>query len=425
MAALIANLQQFEAQEQSFQLQLRAKYTLDALNQIARGLSGIPGRKNLIWFSGSFPINILPDGDLQNPFAVVASAEEEFRETTNMLTASQVAVYPIDARGLMVSPNLNASNSGSKYARNPTTLGKDQSKFFQQTADEHSTMLQMAEQTGGRAFINTNDLTHAVAKSIETGSNFYTLAYSPTDTNWNGSFRKIQVKLQEQGYTLAYRRGYYADNPNAHPKKGAVAATTPANAPPPFDPMRAAMIHGGPDPTQILIKARVLPAASAPEDATRHPQRTQPGPKDQRPLPPLRHRLRRRRPRRPLHQVPRRLLSGRPAISRLPLRPGWKPNQPRRRQDPRHPHRRRLHRPVTPRRPLAPGDQRPSQRQLLPPHRPPRPHRRPRRCRRSSHRLRQKSTLTRGSKEIAAAPAVTLQGSGELAPAPLQSYPYR
>ena len=114
-------------------------------------------------------------------------------------------------------------------------------------------MLQMAEQTGGRAFINTNDLTHAVAKSIETGSNFYTLAYSPTDTNWNGSFRKILVKLQEQGYTLAYRRGYYADNPNAHPKKGAVAATTPANAPPPFDPMRAAMIHGGPDPTQILI----------------------------------------------------------------------------------------------------------------------------------------------------------------------------
>ena len=266
MAELIANLQQFEAQEQSFQLQLRAKYTLDALNQIARGLIGIPGRKNLIWFSGSFPINILPDGDLQNPFAVVASSEAEFRETTNMLTASQVAVYPIDARGLMVSPSLNAANSGSKYAGNPTTFGKDQSKFFQQTADEHSTMLQMAEQTGGRAFINTNDLTQAVAKSIEAGSNFYTLAYSPTDTNWNGSFRKIQVKLEQQGYTLAYRRGYYADNPNTPPKKGAVTATTPANAPPPLDPMRAAMMHGGPDPTQILIKVRVLPATSAPED---------------------------------------------------------------------------------------------------------------------------------------------------------------
>src|SRR5580704_4099348 len=165
LADVIANLQQFEAQEQSFQLQLRARYTLDALNQIARSLPGIPGRKNLIWFSGSFPINILPDGDLQNPFAIVASAEEEFRETTNLLTASQVAVYPIDARGLMTSPNLSAANSGSKYVRDPTRFSKDEAKFFQQTADEHSTMLQMAEETGGRAFINTNDLSQAVAES--------------------------------------------------------------------------------------------------------------------------------------------------------------------------------------------------------------------------------------------------------------------
>jgi VWFA-related protein len=266
MADVLANLQQFEAEEQSFQLQLRARYTLDALNQIARGLTGIPGRKNLIWFSGSFPINILPDGDLQDPFAVVASAEDEFRETTNLLTASQVAVYPIDARGLMTSPTLNAANSGSKYVRDPTRFGKDQSKFFQQTADEHGTMLQMAEQTGGRAFINTNDLTQAVVKSIDAGSNYYTLYYSPTDTNWNGDFRKIQVKLQQQGLNLAYRRGYYADNPNAPLKKGAIPATAPANAPPPLDVMRTAMMRGGPDPTQILMKVRVLPASAAPED---------------------------------------------------------------------------------------------------------------------------------------------------------------
>jgi VWFA-related protein len=266
MADVIANLQQFEAEQQSFQLQLRARYTLDALNQIARYLTGIPGRKNLIWFSGSFPINILPDGDLQNPFAVVASAEEEFRETTNMLTASQVAVYPIDARGLITSPVMSASNSGSKYARDPTRFGKDQAKFFQQTGDEHSTMLLMAEQTGGRAFINTNDLAQAVAKSIDAGSNYYTLYYSPANTNWNGDFRKIQVKLQQQGLTLAYRRGYYADSPKAALKKGAIPATTTANAPPPFDVMHAAMMRGSPDPTQILIKVRVLPATSAHED---------------------------------------------------------------------------------------------------------------------------------------------------------------
>ena len=262
---VIANLQQFEAEQQSFQLQLRARYTLDAMNQLARYLSGIPGRKNLIWFSGSFPITILPDGDLQNPFAVVADAEDEFRETTNLLAASQVAVYPVDARGLMTSPTFSATSSNNKYARNPTAFAKDQTKFFQQTADEHSTMLQMAEQTGGHAFINTNGLSQAVASAVDSGSNFYTLTYSPTNTNWNGSFRKIQVRLQQQGLTLAYRRGYYADDPNAPPKhKEPVPATTTTVAP--INAMRTAMMRGGPDPTQILFKVLVRPATATTED---------------------------------------------------------------------------------------------------------------------------------------------------------------
>ncbi len=62
---ILANIQQFEAETQSYQLQLRQRYTLDAFNQLARYMSMLPGRKNLIWFSGSFPINILPDPDLQ------------------------------------------------------------------------------------------------------------------------------------------------------------------------------------------------------------------------------------------------------------------------------------------------------------------------------------------------------------------------
>ena len=409
MATLIANLRQFEAQEQSFQLQLRAKYTLDALNQLARDLSGIPGRKNLIWFSGSFPISILPDGDLQNPFAVVASAEEEFRETINMLARSQVAVYPIDARGLMVSPRPERLQLRQQICPQPYDLRQRPIKFFQQTADEHSTMRQMAERP---AAAPSSTPTTSPRPSPSPSKPAQTSTPSPTPPPIpiaNGSSARSRSSFRQQGYTLAYRRGYYADNPNApSQKRRRRRDNSSRNAPPPLDPMRAAMIHGGPDPTQILIKVASSPPPLPPDEdkpATR--QRTRPGPKDPRPLPPLRHRLRRRRPRRPLRQVPRRLNIRAPCELSSPLRPGWQPGQPRRRQDPRHPHRRRLHRPVTPRRPMAPGDQRPSQRQLLPPHRSPRPQRRPRRCRRSSHRLRQKSTLTRGSKVNAAAPAVT------------------
>ena len=54
-----------------------------------RYLVGLPGRKNLIWFSGSFPVNVMPNGgDAQDPFAAVGNAEAEFRETTNLLARS-------------------------------------------------------------------------------------------------------------------------------------------------------------------------------------------------------------------------------------------------------------------------------------------------------------------------------------------------
>jgi VWFA-related protein len=269
-ATIMANLQQFEAEQQSFQLRLRQIYTLNALNDLARYMSNLPGRKNLIWFSGSFPINILPDGDLQDPFAVVDSAEDEFRQTVDLLSRGQVAVYPVDARGLMVAPMYNASSSGSSFARNPRAFGNAEAKWTQKTAGEHDTMREMAQETGGTAFVNTNGLTEAVKTAIEAGSNYYTVAYSPTNEKWNGGFRRIQVKIDKPGVTLAYRRGYYADDPN-NPVQSAQAQSAQGQngqpAPPPYNAMRQAMMHGAPDPTQIVFVADVRPTTTDTEAA--------------------------------------------------------------------------------------------------------------------------------------------------------------
>ncbi len=263
-ASMIADFQQFEAEMQSFQLQLRARMTLDAFNQLGRYLSALPGRKNLIWFSGSFPINILPDGDLQNPFSVVASAADEFRETTELLSRSQVAVYPIDARGVITTPMLSAANSGNTYGANPSAFAKDNETFFQNTAGEHGTMDAMAEATGGRAFVNTNGLKEAVEKAIDAGSNYYTLTYTPTNQKWNGDYRKIHIDTARQGLTLAYRRGYFADDPNVPPKRGEPASATPGQAPA-YSAIRNAMMRGGPDPTEIIFAASVRPSVSGSE----------------------------------------------------------------------------------------------------------------------------------------------------------------
>jgi VWFA-related protein len=262
-AMLVADFQQFEAETQSFQLQVRARYTLDALKQLGRYLSTLPGRKNLIWFSGSFPIDILPDGDLENPFIVVASAEDEFRETTEILARSQVAVYPIDARGLMALPMLDASNSAGRYATTPSAFAKDSAKFLQQNAGEHGTMQAMAEATGGEAFVDTNGLKEAVEEAINAGSNYYTLSYTPTNQQWKGEYRKIQINAGRPGLTLVYRRGYYADDPNAPPRRG--EPPIPGNGHAPYDAMRAAMMRGGPDPTEITFAVTVRPSIAGTE----------------------------------------------------------------------------------------------------------------------------------------------------------------
>ena len=85
---------------------------------------------------------------------------------------------------------------------------------------EHATMQKMADATGGRAFVNTNGLTDAVANAIDEGSNFYTLAYTPANSTRDGGFRKIKVQLAREGLTLAYRQGYFADDPDKASKGG-------------------------------------------------------------------------------------------------------------------------------------------------------------------------------------------------------------
>ena len=263
-----AKQNEFEAVSAASQTTSRAKYTLDALNALARYLVGIPGRKNLIWFSGSFPIDILPDPSLNSeystnplaPFSIAGSSADEFRETTNMLARSRVAVYPVSAKGVAVLPTTNAAESNSLRVGRSDKQATADANSATQIFDENFTMRQMALQTGGRAFVNTNDLTDAISSSIEDGSSYYTIAYTPTNNNWNGTYRKIEVQLQTKGLDLSYRRGYYADDPDTAPQRAAAAAPAPHS-----NTLSVAMQRGSPTPTQIVFAAHVQPAIAATE----------------------------------------------------------------------------------------------------------------------------------------------------------------
>jgi hypothetical protein len=278
-ADMVANVRDFEALQQNLQKQSRIKDTLDAFNQLGRYLANIPGRKNVIWFSASFPIDILPDmdGTHENPFEFAASFEDEFRQTTDLLGRSQVAVYPVDARGVTYAPMLSATTTRNYVgARGSQRMAQDQQKFFVDTTNEHSTMTSMAEATGGHAFYNTNDLAHATAQAIEQGSNFYTLAYAPSDPTPDERLRRIKVQTTQPGVTLTYRKGYYAEAPEKITTEmtspaSAVGdeAVTTADGPTARETMRLAMARGAPTPTDILMNVGVVPMteASASENA--------------------------------------------------------------------------------------------------------------------------------------------------------------
>ena len=273
VAQMAANFQQFEAQTAAIRTQMRLQYTLNAFNALAHYLATFPGRKNLIWFSGSFPLNVLPNPALQDPFLVANLNEDEFRETTNLLAKAQVAVYPVDARGLEAPTTYSASTSGRRFGPNPQGFSNAVSTFNSSQAEEHTTMDALAESTGGRAYYNTNGLSDAVSKAIDAGANYYTFSYSPSDRRQDGGYRKIDIRYAGDAAggapLLSYRHGYYAtDETQTKLKKdsaliaaegtGGTAATAAAFA-------RSAMSRGAPTPQDMLFTVRVLPAGATTE----------------------------------------------------------------------------------------------------------------------------------------------------------------
>jgi VWFA-related protein len=160
--------------------------TAQAMNKIARNVANIPGRKSLVWISGGFPLYI---GE-RDPIGARFERHDYsplISGTAKMLANADVAVYPVDARGLWAPPG------GRGYI-----------------LPNFDSMIMIANGTGGHAFYNTNDITGSIRKAIDDSVASYTLAYYPTNNNWDYSFRSIAVKTSRKGLQLRYRTGYYA-----------------------------------------------------------------------------------------------------------------------------------------------------------------------------------------------------------------------
>jgi VWFA-related protein len=247
-------LREAQGAHAEFQYGERVLMTLEALDYLARYLADVPGRKNLIWFASSFPVIVFPTPSQRQALSESRIYGSAVKRTADLLTVSKVAVYPINAQGMMVEHGMEAENIGPSRMGGIGAYAGEASE----RADVIANMEQLAADTGGKAFYNTNDLNAAMQRAINDGSHYYTIAYAPTNKKMDGKYRKIEVKLTEGKYKLAYRRGYNADD----------AAS--AAAPPESDPLRPLLMRGLPSATQLLYGVRVVPAATQPgPNATR------------------------------------------------------------------------------------------------------------------------------------------------------------
>jgi VWFA-related protein len=208
---MAAQIRAFQDQTTVDTTDQRVQATLVALNMLSRTLSGYPGRKNLIWLSETFPFDVMLANVSGRASLNSRNYSPEIARTGNMLSDSQVAIYPLDARGLAGSGIFNVAN---EVSQNGATLRGSMGSQMDRESDDrmasHGTMNDLADRTGGRAFYNRNDLDDAVRDSITDGSTYYTLGYYPENKDWNGGFRNIQVKLRRGGVRLRYRIGYFA-----------------------------------------------------------------------------------------------------------------------------------------------------------------------------------------------------------------------
>jgi VWFA-related protein len=250
----IYQMRQFVSDTGSFDDDYRVKETLAAMDEMGRYLKQFPGRKNVIWFSASFPIGVDPDFNQTDAYRMMRDYSMDIRATTQRLAAARVAVYPIDARRFFQNPMLQASSGGASTMRNGYYRGASTDLEFDTVTKEHDTMEQVARDTGGKAVYNTNDLKGALADVIKNGDHYYTLSYDPQGVKQDGKFHKIEVKFNQPGYSLLYRHGYVADDGSGSAKAKQPGKQESSHAASLF---RAEMEPGAPPASELLFRVQV------------------------------------------------------------------------------------------------------------------------------------------------------------------------
>ena len=169
---------------------------LQALRSIADKLSSIEEKKSLIYFSSG-----MDRTGIEN--------QSQLRSATNAAVKANMAIYTMDIRGLQALVAGGEAQNASLRGTSPYS-GKSMSSAFDSNFTTQETLVTLAGDTGGRAFLDSNDFGRVFAGVQQDTSLYYLLGYHSSNSARDGRFRRITVRVNRPGVKIDFRRGYYA-----------------------------------------------------------------------------------------------------------------------------------------------------------------------------------------------------------------------
>ncbi len=199
----------FVADETEFNI-FNSDLKLSALEDAARKLAEYPEKKALIYISSGIQKNGVDN-------------QSQLRATVNTAIRSNVAFYTIDARGLSAQvPGGDATQAGA--VGNNLYSGAGQNTNRNNFNNQQETLATLALDTGGKALLDSNDLTDGIRQVQQDFSSYYVLSYVSSNSAMDGKYRRIQVKLAPKLTNLRakldYRQGYYGSTTFSHMAEG-------------------------------------------------------------------------------------------------------------------------------------------------------------------------------------------------------------
>jgi VWFA-related protein len=187
----------FVADETEFNI-FNTDRKLAAIEEAVRKLAALPEKKALLYFSSG-----VSKTGIENQAQLEASI--------NAAVKANVAIYPFDARGLMADPPGGGASKGASRGSGIFS-GSVQNSQRASINNSQETLISLAADTGGKAFLDTNDLSVGITQVQQEYRSYYILGYYTTNDKPDGKYRRIAVKLNASlSAKVEHRQGYYAD----------------------------------------------------------------------------------------------------------------------------------------------------------------------------------------------------------------------